>query len=359
MLTVFAPGVATPPNSFLGINGAQLCCFLLFWAVNMFVIYKGIETIRILLNIKAPLLIALGLLLLAWAYHAAHGFGPMLSTPSAFAPGQPKAGKFWPFFFAGLTANVGFWATLALNIPDFSRYAYSQRDQVVGQIVGLPATMALYSFIGAAVTSATIVIYGAAIWNPVDLLTKFRNPLVLILAMLALCIATLATNIAANVVSPANDFSHLWPRKITFRMGGLITGIVGIIMQPWKLLADPTGYIFTWLIAYSSLLGAIGGILIVDYFLIRRARIDLPGLYRRNGPYWYCGGINPRAVIAFALGVLPCLPGFLGIVGVHGIAPFWKGIYDYAWFISLGIAGLSYWIMMMSRRSASRPGMPT
>jgi len=358
MLKTMAPSLATPPNPFLGINAAQLCCFLLFWAINMFVIYKGIETIRILLNIKAPLLIALGLILLAWAYHAAHGFGPMLSTPSAFAPGQPRAGQFWLFFIPGLTANVGFWATLALNIPDFSRYAYSQRNQVVGQIIGLPTTMALYSFIGAAVTSATIVIYGAAIWNPVDLLTKFTNPLVLVLAMLSLCIATLATNIAANVVSPANDFSHLSPRRITFRTGGLITGVIGILMQPWKLLADPTGYIFTWLIAYSSLLGAIGGILIVDYYLIRGTRIDLPGLYRRGGPYWYSGGINPRAVIAFFLGVLPCLPGFLSIIGVPGINPVWARIYDYAWFISFAMAGVSYWLMMLCGRRSSPISMP-
>jgi NCS1 family nucleobase:cation symporter-1 len=218
--------------------------------------------------------------------------------------------------------------------------------------------MALFSFIGAAVTSATIVIYGAAIWNPVDLLTKFTNPVVLVLAMLALCIATLATNIAANVVSPANDFSHLWPRKITFRTGGLITGVVGILMQPWKLLADPTGYIFTWLIAYSALLGAIGGILIVDYYAIRRMRIDLPGLYLRGGPYWYGGGVNPRAVIAFALGVLPCLPGFLSIVGVAHVPAVWSRIYDYAWFISFGVAGLVYWLLTPRGRNIELISMP-
>src|ERR1035437_8544524 len=227
----------------------------------MWIIWRGIDTIRVLLNIKAPLLIALGLLLLWWAYKNAGGFGPILSQPSAFDVGQPKAGQFWTFFFPALTGMVGFWATLSLNIPDFSRYAYTQRDQVVGQLVGLPTTMALYSFIGVAVTSATTIIYGTTIWDPVDVLTRFKNPVLLVVAMFALCIATLATNIAANVVSPANDFAHLSPKKISFRIGGLITGIIGIVMMPWKLVADPNGYIFVWLIAYSGLLGPIGGVM--------------------------------------------------------------------------------------------------
>jgi NCS1 family nucleobase:cation symporter-1 len=323
----------------IGINGAQVGCFLLFWSINMFVIYKGIESIRILLNIKAPLLIVLGLLLLGWAYRQAGGFGPMLSEPSAFSAGGPKAGQFWAFFFPALTANVGFWATLSLNIPDFSRYAYSQRDQAVGQAIGLPPTMALYSFIGVAVTSATMVIYkGPAIWDPIILLTKFQNHVVLIVALFALCLATLATNIAANVVSPANDFAHLWPKKISFRTGGFITGIVGILMHPWKLIANPSGYIFTWLIAYSALLGGVGGILIADYFVIRKTRLDLPGMYQSRGPYWYRGGFNPVAIIALLAGIGPCVPGFLGTVEILKVPQVWMRLYDYAWFISFGIA---------------------
>src|SRR5262249_5653192 len=296
------PGVA---NS--GVNLAQLGCFFAFWLINMWVIYMGIESIRVLLNIKAPLLIILGLALLAWAYAQAGGFGEMLSKPSQFAEGQPQVGKFWSFFVIALTGNVGFWATLALNIPDFSRYAYSQRDQVWGQALGLPTTMGLFSFIGVAVTSATAVIYGKPEWDPVVVLSKFTNPIVLVVAMLALCLATLATNIAANVVSPANAFAHLWPRVITFRIGGFITGLIGILMQPWKLIADPTGYIFRWLVAYSALLGAVGGVLIADYFLIRRAKLDLHGLYYRDGPYWFCAGFNPRALIALAAGIAPCV----------------------------------------------------
>ncbi|HET7292711.1 MAG TPA: NCS1 family nucleobase:cation symporter-1 [Vicinamibacteria bacterium] len=350
ILTVYLPSWDRLPNVFLGINVAQFACFMFFWSINMLVIYKGIESIRILLNIKAPLLIALGLGLLAWAYVRAGGFGPILSQPSAFGPGGLKEGQLLAFFFPALTAMVGFWATLSLNIPDFTRYAYSQRDQALGQALGLPTTMGLFAFIGVAVTSATVVIYGEPIWDPVVLLARFTNPAVLVLAMFALCLATLATNIAANVVSPANDFAHLAPKRISFRTGGLITGIIGILIQPWKLIADPSGYIFKWLVAYSSLLGAVGGILIADYFVIRRARLDLPGLYKRAGPYWYDGGFNPRAIAALLSGIAPCAPGFLGTVGLASVAPFWTSLYHYAWFLSFGVSFAVYALLMLSRR---------
>jgi NCS1 family nucleobase:cation symporter-1 len=353
ILAIYLPGWRDlPVIGALGINAAQLGCFLFFWAISMVVIYRGIESIRVLLNIKAPLLIALGLALLAWAYQEAGGFGPILSQSSKFAPGGPRAGQFWQFFFPALTAMVGFWATLSLNIPDFSRYAYSQRDQIVGQALGLPATMGLYSFIGVAVTSATVVIYGKEIWDPIILVTKFTNPVILVVALFALCLATLATNLAANVVSPANDFAHLWPRRISFRTGGLITGVVGILLQPWKLIADPTGYIFTWLIAYSALLGAVGGILIADYFLLRRTRLDLPGLYVKEGPYWYSAGFNLSALIALAAGIAPCVPGFLATVAGVEVPAIWIDIYHYAWFVSFGLAFCSYVILMKVFRHA-------
>jgi NCS1 family nucleobase:cation symporter-1 len=336
----------------LGINAAQLACFLAFWAVNMLVIWRGIESIRLLLNIKAPLLIALGLALLAWAYERAGGFGPMLSQPSQFAAGGPKAGQFWSLFFPALTANVGFWATLALNIPDFTRYAYSQRDQVLGQALGLPATMGLYSFIGVAVTSATVAIYGQAVWNPVELLPRIESPVAHVVGLLGLVVATLATNIAANVVSPANDIANLWPRRISFRVGGLVTGVVGILIQPWKLVADPDGYIFKWLVAYSSLLGAVGGVLIADYFLVRRTRLDLAALYRRDGVYWYTFGFNPRAVVALVLGIAPCVPGFLATVADVAVPPLWRELYHYAWFLSFALAFAAYAVLM--RLSSAR-----
>jgi NCS1 family nucleobase:cation symporter-1 len=355
ILTIYFPDwVQLPALPVLDINLPQLACFLFFWGVNMAVIYRGIESIRVLLNIKAPLLIALGLALLAWAYWKADGLGPMLSQPSLFEPGGPKAGRFWGFFVAALTANVGFWATLALNIPDFTRYAHSQRDQVIGQAVGLPTTMGLYSFIGVAVTSATVVIYGEPVWNPTVLLTKFTNPVVLVVALFSLTLATLATNIAANVVSPANDFANLWPRAISFRTGGLITGVIGILIRPWKLLANATVYIDKWLIGYSSLLGAVGGVLIADYFLIRRTRLDLAGLYRKEGPYWYSGGFNPRALVALAAGVAPCVPGFLATVGAVDVPDAWVEAYHYAWFISFGTSFVVYTALMAL---AGKPAM--
>jgi len=337
---------AEAPIAGLDITASQFGCFLAFWLLNIVVVWRGIDSIRVLLNIKAPLLIALGLLLLAWAYVQADGFGPMLAQPSAFAEGQPKAGRFWLFFFPALTANVSYWATLSLNIPDFSRYAKSQRDQALGQVLGLPTTMGLYAFIGVAVTSATVVIYGEAIWDPVQLLTRFSNPLVLAFAMFALGLATLATNIAANVVGPANDFAHLAPKYVSFRVGGLITGVLGIVIQPWRLVSDPTGFIFTWLIGYSLLLGACGGVLIGDYYVLRRTRLDLAGLYRREGPYWYAAGWNPAALAALAAGIAPCLPGFLHAVQWAEVDPLWSRLYDYAWFVSFGTSLVTYVVLM-------------
>ena len=342
LLAIYFPALEAAPVMSIGISAPQAACFLFFWAINMFVIYKGVESIRFLLNIKAPLLIVLGLALLAWAYKAAGGFGPMFAAPSAFAPGQPKAGQFWKFFVPALTGMIGFWATLSLNIPDFTRYAASQRDQVLGQALGLPTTMGLFSFIGVAVTSATVVIYHESIWDPVVLITKFRNPVVLAVALVSLVIATLATNIAANVVSPANDFAHLWPKRIGFREGGYITGVIGILIQPWKLVSDPTGYIFKWLVAYSSLLGSIGGILICDYFVIRRCELKVADLYSAQGEYWYRGGFNWKALAALVLGVIPLVPGFLGTIGVATVAPIWLTLYSYAWFISFAISFAVY-----------------
>jgi NCS1 family nucleobase:cation symporter-1 len=314
------------------------------------VVCRGIDSIRLLLRIKAPLLIVLGLALLAWAWWASGGVGPMLSQPSQFGEGGPKAGRFWAFFFPALTANVGFWATLALNIPDFSRYARSQRDQIVGQALGLPLAMTLFAFIGVAVTSATIVIYGEAMWDPVLVVSRFGNPAVHALALAALCIATLATNLAANVVSPANDFANLWPRLISFRTGGLITAIVGLLMQPWHLVQDPSGYIFRWLVAYSALLGSVAGVLIADYFFIRRTRLDLPGLYRRDGPYWYVAGFNLVGLVALALGILPCVPGFLGTIGLVQVRDIWLQLYHYAWFLSFAVSFAVY-IMLMGTKA--------
>jgi len=302
-------------------------CFLFFWALNMAVIVRGIETIKFLEGVGAPFVMAVGLLLLWWVFDRTGGFGPVLSAPSRFRTGS----EFFRFFVPSLTGIVGFWATVALNIPDFTRYARSQRAQMWGQALGLPAAMTLFSFIGVAVTSACTVIFGEAIWDPVALLARFQHPVVASIALVALMLATLNTNVAANVVSPSNDFSNLNPRRISFRTGGLITGVVGLLLMPWKLLHDYSAYIFGWLVGYSALLGPIAGIMIADYFLLRRRELAVEDLYLRSRRYEYTRGVNYRAMAALAAGVAVAL---LGLV----IPPL-RFLYDYAWFVGLAVAG--------------------
>jgi nucleobase:cation symporter-1, NCS1 family len=309
-------------------------CFFAFWLINMWVVWKGIETIRVLDGVGAPFLLIVGLALLWYTVSKAGGFGPVLNTPSKFQ----TTGEFIRYFIPSLTGMVGFWATVALNIPDFTRYAKSQKAQVWGQALGLPATMALYSFIGVAVTSASVVLFGQPIWDPVELLGKFNQPLVAFVALIALLIATLTTNVAANVVSPSNDFSNLNPRKISFRTGGMITGVIGVLMMPWKLLSDLSAYVFGWLVGYSALLGPIAGVMIADYFLIRKARLSVPDLYRRNGIYEYSNGINGKAVVALIVGIAVAL---LGLV-----IPGMRLLYDYAWFAGFGVSGAVYLVMV-------------
>jgi len=354
------PGLAHLPNvmpPFLGLTTGEALGFLVFWAINVWFIIKGTESIKWLESVSAPFLIIVGLALLGWAYFKAGGWGPILSRPSKFA----DFATFWPVFFPSLTAMVGFWATLSLNIPDFTRYAKSQRDQVIGQALGLPPTMTLYAFIGVAVTSATAIIFpgGNVVWDPVELLGKIGGPLTVLLSMLALSIATLTTNLAANVVSPANDFSNAAPRLISFRTGGMITAFVGLLMMPWKLLASSQGYIFTWLIGYSALLGPIGGIMIVDYFVLRGRNLNVNDLYRRGGAYEYRGGFNPAALVALVIGVAPCVPGFLAQAFPHtfpNVAALWKTLYSYAWFLGFGVAGTVYLALMSVNRESRRPG---
>ncbi|GBD89275.1 putative allantoin permease [bacterium BMS3Abin03] len=311
--------------------------FMLFWAMNVYFIVKGIDSIKWLESYGAPFLLLVGLGLLTWAYINAGGFGPILSQPSKFK----TTGEFWRFFIPSLTGMVGFWATLSLNIPDFSRFAKSQKSQMIGQALGLPPTMIIFSFIGIAVTSATVIIFGEAIWDPVVLLSKFRSPVVVIISLLSLIVATLTTNIAANVVSPANDFSNLSPKHITFVKGGLITAVVGILMMPWKLLSDYSAYIFGWLIGYSSFLGPIAGILICDYFIIRKRKLNGKDLYDPNGEYNYSKGFNLNAVYSLAAGV------FVALIGLF--VDELRFLYDYAWFIGFAVAFLLYWVLMKSK----------
>src|SRR3569833_1715201 len=300
----------------------------------------------------APFLIVMGLLLLWWAGQKAGGFGAMLSKPDAFGPGGAHPGKLWTVIAGGLTAMVGFWATMALNISDFTRFSRSQKDQVIGQALGLPLPMALFAFIGVAVTSATVVIYGKAIWDPVELTSKIGGVGV-VLALFVLVIATITTNIAANVVSPAYDFSNLAPSKISFRTGGYITAGIGVLMFPWKLLESTGAYLFTWLGGYSALLGPIAGILVADYFLVKKQQLADEDLFRRDGQYAGSGGWNLRGVTALVIGVAPILPGFLLTVGaVASVPPSFDSVFAWAWFVGFLLAGAVFWLLILNRKSA-------
>ena len=339
----FDPATKVPLPG-LGISPGELGCFLLFWLVNVFFIWRGMESIKWLEAWSAPFLLLVGVALLVWAVTAAKGFGPIFAEPDKFA----SAAEFWPVFGAGVTAMVGYWATLSLNIPDFSRYARSQRDQAVGQALGLPLTMVFYSFIGIVVTSATVVVFGSAIWDPVQLVAKFNNPLLSAVALLALAIATLSTNIAANVVSPANDFSNLAPRRISFRSGGIIAAVIGVLIMPWKLYADPTGYIFTWLIGYSALLGPVAGIMIADYFVHRKRWLDVGALYQTDGVYSYRRGFSLVGLGALLIAVAPNVPGFLAAIGLVDkarLSPFLATCYNYAWFTGFASGFVIYLIL--------------
>jgi NCS1 family nucleobase:cation symporter-1 len=359
LLLVGFPNLAQSPSlgSFIGLNLAEAGCFLLFWAINMWIVVRGLDSIKWLEYWSAPFLLLIGIGLLIWAWIKVGSIGRILEASYQLQQSGElqKDVRFWSIFLPNLTAMVGFWATLSLNIPDFTRYAKSQKEQILGQLYGLPTTMAFYSFISIAVTSATLLVFGEAIWDPVKLLARFPSPWVVVISMIGLTIATLSTNIAANVVAPANAFANVSPRRISFRMGGMITGLIGILMFPWKLVADPNGYIFTWLIAYSALLGAIAGIMICDYYLVRRKQIDVAILFDPQGAH---RGWNVPAWIAFVVSCLPVLPGFLVQVGLLSLSkppvPDAAGLnwlalshqlYTYAWFVTFFIAFLVYAIL--------------
>lgn len=327
MLVVLWPGTETAPWT-------VWACFLGFWLLNMVVIWRGVDSIRFLQGFSAPFMVVMSLSLLVYALVKAGGFGPVFSQPSQFH----TTGSFLRFFFPSLTAMVGYWATLALNIPDFTRFSKSQHSQIVGQAFGLPVAMTLYTFIGVAVTSASEVIFGHAIWNPIELLGHFHQPAVAVLAMVALLVATLNVNVAANVVSPSNDISNLNPRLISFRTGGMITGFLGLAMMPWKLMATFNSYIFGWLIGYSGLLGPLAGIMVTDYFIVRRKQLRLADLYRRNGVYEYRNGVNYLAMLALAAGVAAALTGLF--------VPVMHMLYDYAWFTGFFVSGIFYTVLM-------------
>jgi NCS1 family nucleobase:cation symporter-1 len=313
--------------------------FLLFWSLNIAIVYKGMDLLRAVENWAAPFVLVMTGLLLAWAVTEANGFGPLLSQPGKF----PTFREFFPVFVPSVTAMIGFWATLSLNMPDFTRFGRSQREQVIGQTVALPTTMFVFAAMGVLITSATAIIYGEVIWDPIKLIGRFSNPLVIAVSMFTAVVATLAVNIAANVVSPANDFANAFPRLITFKTGGLITGIVGIVIQPWRLLADPSGYIFNWLLGYSGGLGSIAGVLIADYWIVRRRQLALEDLYLPDGRY---GRWNAAGIVATLAGC--------GLAWSGLIVPALRPLYDYAWFVGFAVGAGVY--VMLSRHHPVQRG---
>ncbi|HUG53589.1 MAG TPA: NCS1 family nucleobase:cation symporter-1 [Vicinamibacteria bacterium] len=308
--------------------------FLLFWGMNVFIIYRGMDLLRKVENWAAPFVLVMTAVLLWWAVDKADGLGPLLRQPGRLN----TFSEFWPVFIPSLTAMIGFWATLSLNMPDFTRFGRSQKEQMIGQVVALPTTMSVFAAMGVMITSATVIIYGEAIWDPIQLVGRFEAPVVVAISMFTAVVATLAVNIAANVVSPANDFANAFPRLIDFKTGGLITGLLGILMQPWKLLADPSGYIFTWLLGYSGGLGSIAGVLIADYWVVRRKRLRLEDLYLPDGAY---GRWNWRGIAATLAG---CALAWGGLV-----IPVLRPLYDFAWFVGFGVAFVLYLVLMGAR----------
>ncbi len=325
--------------------------FFLFWLMNMYFVWKGTESIKWLETLAAPFLLLIGIALLLWAAGRVGGISTILEQSNRLVQLEKRP----PFlryllavFIPWLTAMVGYWATLSLNIPDFTRYARSQKDQVVGQAIGLLTTMPLFAFIGVAVTSATVILYGKAIWNPITLLEQltreYHSPLIGLMAMFFLAIATLSTNIAANVVAPANSFSNLLPARIDFKRGGLIAGLIGIFSMPWKLLDAYQG----WLISYSGLLGAVGGVMICDYLLVKRTRLEVPALYRTSGVYWYWKGFHRPALVATAAGI--------GVALLGKAIPGMGFLFDGAWFTATLVSfALYYWLVNRVSEPAGSP----
>jgi NCS1 family nucleobase:cation symporter-1 len=324
-----------------GFNGhttTEWLSFLLFWGMNIAIIYRGMDLLRRVENWAAPFVLVMTALLLAWVLWRAGGLGFLLTEPSKFRTWS----EFRPVFAIKLTAMIGFWATLSLNMPDFTRFGRSQREQIIGQTVALPTTMTVFAAMGILITSAAVIIFPHMnhddLWDPVKLVGQFSQPVVVAVSMFTVVVATLSVNIAANVVSPANDFANAFPKWISFRTGGLITGVVGILMQPWLLLENPARYIDGWLVGYSGGMGAIAGVLIADYWLVRGQRLVLGDLYRTRGAYTYARGWNWRAVAATLAG---CLLAWIGLV-----VPALRPLYDYAWFVGFGVAAATHLALM-------------
>ena len=340
-----------------GYPWTQWLSFAIFWVLEMAIIVRGMDTLRRFENWAAPVVLIAVIALFIYMVTKAHGFGPILSEPAKLGWGS----KFWPIFFPALMGMIAFWSTLSLNMPDFTRFSRGQHQQAIGQALGLPTTMFFFSLLAVLITAASQKIYGAPIWDPIQLTGKFSNPVVIGFALFSILVATLSVNVAANTVSPSYDFSNLLPKLVSFRTGGIITGVIGILIQPWRLLANPHIYIFVWLGFYGGLLGAVAGVLIADYWLIRRTELRLVDLYRPGGAYWYAGGWNWRGVLAFLVGAVLAVGGAWSAPGQgpfpqDGLIPALKPLYNYNWVVGFAAAMLLYW--GLTAMSAGRSRVP-
>ncbi|PLT35426.1 NCS1 family nucleobase:cation symporter-1 [Bacillus sp. V5-8f] len=330
-------------STWANLPGHTAIVFAFFWALNVGVAYKGPQAMKVLGAIAAPVVGISAIILLIWAFTQSGGWGPILEQPSKFN----STGEFFKVFFPALTGVIAFWATLALNIPDFCRYAKNQKSQMVAQSISLPLTMSIFAFIGIAVTSATIVIFGQAIWDPVQLIANFP-PFVIFLGTIVIVLSSLTINVGANIVAPARAVENLNPKRITFAMGALITGIVTILMQPWYIMSNFGNYIFGWLGAYAALLGPIDGIAIADYWLVRKRQLALSELYEPGGRYNYSSGYNKNGIYALIIGVV------IPVLGL--IIPSLRFLWDNAWTAGLIISIAAYVYLMRSDKSVLKTG---
>lgn len=329
--------------SFMEISSGEFLCFLSFWLIQILIILKGMNFIKILETVAAPLLIFLGLALFFWAWKSVGSFSLMIDNYSKETRSMKSA-----LLGAGVTGGVAFWGTLALSIPDFARFARSQKDQIIGQAVGLVPAMTAFAFIGAVVTNSTIVIFNERIADPVALISRHSGFSVLIIAMVGVIVATLTTNIAANIVSPANDFSNLMPQRISFKKGAVIAATIGIMIMPWKLYNNATQYIFTWLMGYGAMLGSVAGVMISDYYVLKKRKLSINDLYKVKGLYTYSRGFNVIALFSVIVGIAPNVPGFLNALGIIKANNFFSTIYERAWFVSFIISFLLHLILSKS-----------
>lgn len=301
--------------AFGNVPGANWITFAIFWAMNIYIGYAGDEAIKFMESWGAPILGVLCVALLFWATSMAAGVGVSVGQLVS-VPANPellaKGGGFWPVFMVGLTGNIAFWATLALNIPDFSRYAKNQKSQFRGQLYGLPTTMAAFAFVGAYVTSATSFIYNipGGIFDPVAVIAKIESPIAAILGAIGVILATLTTNIAANIVAPANGITNISPKRISYKMGVIITGILAVAIMPWKIMESGFNF-FGFLGNYGIMLGPLAAIYIADYYIVKKRNIDVMALFQgEKGRYWYTNGVNYKAIITW---VVSCILPFGGI----------------------------------------------